>query len=449
MWRYKKLWKTLLIVHFAKDVPHPLNSAIIRLMGGYVVAIVLGWIVAQPIAKANLPPDLPATLLLTLVLLIGFIIGGFLLLVINTAQSGSQRGTAFQRVAKLAPLSKWCYWWIIITPSIVILGMIAVFGAMLIAKIAPQMGVSALQTDGVLLVGLLCGHGCTLLRSPSRLAHKGMLFMGVIILAGVLLDRLLTSYSPVAARVITTIVDVLLGVFLIGFVHAYRSGLRRANDEHNTQVRQLIPTILPMASWLTVKLWRNPRTRASFLLAITLSSISAFIIILRHKTFADPYQLLLLGALFATTFACDVRGAMRRHIPPELVLLKGAKGIVRSEIGTVIISGIMIGLPMFFALQSSTTNSLLFIVSFVSVQVFASLAGLFASTLFVPGAGDTGAQFFAAMVASATVFMLPKATHFSDISVAAQSLRWFVASFVAAMTIYIIELIRRHNYGRS
>lgn len=447
--RYKFLWRTLLIVHFAKDGSKPFVSACIRLVTGYTGAFVFGFLLAKPIRRIGLPQGLPPAFLLSIALVLGFIIGGFLLLAVSASQTATNKATVLQRIVKLIPLSKVQRWLVAIAPPLLVLGMVGVFGGVLIAFAASAMEINGFLSVLVWTVGLLCGNGCLLLHKPSTLVMKGLVFIGLVISESMLLDKLLTTQSQKAQQIILYGINGAILIFIKGFWDVYHHGIGSQSGERGTQEKQLIPDVLPNSAWFMVKLWRNRRTRAGLLLALTLSMSSAASMLIRHRTFTDPFQLLLLGAILAATFGCDVRGVMRRNTPPEIVLLNGTKGIVMAEVTSVLICGLAIGLPMFMALHASADNQLLFLLSFISIQIFASLAGLFASTIFVPGSGDTGSQFFAAVLSSGVILSIPKISHFSDISYRMQSVCWLMASGLVCGVIYTTELIRRNNYGRT
>lgn len=439
----------MIVVHFAKQSINPLHNAIFRLLVGFGGAVGLGLIVSGAVKHATLPLDLPLSMLMSMALAVGFIIGGFVILAISSSQSAAQKGTVFQRVVKVMPLSKFTRWILCILPSILVIFILGVFGSIVIYSASKVMMAQWLPISLAWMVGLFCGFGCIILSQPKSTVLKGLLFMTIVAVLLLIFDKILNAQTDTARTNLLRILNVIILFPLIGFFQAYQKGELISSYRQNATEVPLIPKVLPVGAWFLVKLWRNRRTRGSLLLASVLSTTTAVSIILRHKVFEEPYGLLLFGAILAATFACDVRGVMRRNIPPEMVLLNGTRGIVKAEIWAVTFCGILIGLPMLVALNSSVDNPILFIVFFVAIQNFASLAGLLASTIFVPGAGDTGSQFFAAVLASTAVITLPKIGHFSDVTYNSQSMYWIVASFIFGLAIYLTELYRRKNYGHA
>ncbi len=443
------LFRTMLIVNFAKQSSRPFQNAAARLIIAWVGAIGLGIILSSAIHHAVLPNDLPLRLIMCVALVVGYILGGFIILAISSSQNASIRGTTFQRIIKLLPLGNITRWILPLSAPLLVLAIIASFGVVVIHNASSVMNFNSIFVVLSWVVGLLCGYGCMILRFPRGIALKGLLFIGTIFTSLMLFDKVLSSDSEHMMNLILLAISGIIVWSLIGFVQSYKYGVSLPTNAIHGEEKPLIPNILPYGAWFLVKLWRNKRTRNSFYVVIVLSLSSAASIIFRNKTFQDPYGILLFGAILSAMFACDVRGVMRRNIPPEMVLLRGAKGIVRAEMVAVIICGVIIGLPIFMAVHSMASSPLAFGIFFLALQLFASLAGLFASTLFVPSAGDTGSQFFAAAVATSSILGLPKLGHFTDVNYDSQSYYWLIASVLLGVVIFMTEIIRRRHYGRA
>lgn len=439
----------MLIVNFSKQSSRPLRNAVSRLLIAWSGAIGLGLIASSAIRHVILPNDLPLKLIMSAALVIGYILGGFIILAIISSQNTNLKGTTFQRVVKFLPMGKFSRWAIVVSAPLLVLSIIASFGIIIIYTASDVMNFNMEFVILAWIAGLLCGYGCMILRFPKTIALKGLLFIITIFTSLLLFDKILSAATDQYINIILLVISGLVLWPLVGFIQSYKNGLPLASNTVNGEEKPLIPAVLPHGAWFLVKLWRNRRTRNSFYVVIILSLSSAASIIIRHKIFQDPYGILLFGAILSAMFACDVRGVMRRNIPPEMVLLRGARGIVKAEIIAVLSCGIVIGLPIFIAVHSMAGNPLMFGLFFITLQLFASLAGLFASTLFVPSAGDTGSQFFAATLATTAILGLPKLGHFADVNYDSQSLYWLTASVILGVVIFMIEIIRRRHYGRA
>ncbi len=443
------LFRSMLIVNFSKHTVRPFANAVSRLLVAFFIALSLGLITSSAIKHATLPNDLPPRLIMVIALALGYILGGFVMLAMGSSQTTQSRGTVFQRILKTLPLTRLTQWGIILAAPLLVLGVISTFGLSPIVTLSRIMNFNVYAGILSWSIGLLAGFGCLILHFPKTLALKGLLFAITVSIILVMFDKVLSIQNDHDLNLLLMTICGTILVQLVGFWQSYQHGIVLLQDKVNAEEKQLIPTVLPSNAWFLVKLWRNRRTRNSFYIVIVLSITSAISIVLRHKNFEDPYSILMFGAILSAMFACDVRGVMRRNIPPEMVLLKGTKGIVRAELVAVFWCSFIIGLPIFMAVHSMATNPLMFALFFLTVQLFSATAGLLASTLFVPGAGDTGAQFFSAALATITVLGLPKFGHFSDVSYDAQFSYWLMASIVLCVAVYVTELIRRRHYGRA
>lgn len=444
-----RLLSTMLAVHFAKDSSRPLRGAIYRICAAYAFALVFGMLLSRSVARAELPVDVPLRVTAPIIMGFGYIFSGLLMLTMQANQQGAQRTLAFLRTTRLLPIAKPVRYITQIAPSLLVLGVLYAFGVQIILALAKSMQHPGWLLALTLAAGLLAGYGLLLMAWPRTALQKGFLFVAVVSTALWLLDWTLTSNSESAVQAGSYSMLALFSMSLVGLVHQYNFGYELPISEQASQLKPLIPGMLPYAAWFALKLWRNGRSRTAFFLAISLSLLTAISIVIRRKTFSDPYPALLFGAVLASTFACDVRGVLRRHLPPEMPLLHGLRSVVVAQVWTVLCIGLVVGLPVFFAVHSDASNSGHFLLFYVCIQLFASLGGLLASAVFVPAAGETGSQFFAAIMATGLLLGFPKAAGITGASPVSQAPYWLAAAACFSLFIYGIELIRRRSYGRT
>ncbi|MCX6728071.1 MAG: hypothetical protein NTX11_04650 [Candidatus Saccharibacteria bacterium] len=442
------LYATIVSTRFGGGSENPLRSALTRITGFYVGAVCGGYVMAKTLHNAQLPTGIPSSVLFAIVLSIGFILGGFAMLATGIFQQAGSR-IVMQSMISLMPLRPRQRWFCTMLPIVVIWGILVVFGLSIVCTIAQKLGVSAVMLSLAWALGLLSGMVGLLARRPSSPFIKTVLFVGQVSVLLALFDHLLQSSGGQHFNQIIIVIYAIIALQCYGLIDSYFyhsvGTLHGSKPEH----RQIIPKFLPLSAWFLVKLWRNNRTRTSFGIAMLLSLSTAISMLVRGTTFSDPYGMLILGAILAAMFACDIRGTMRRAIPPEAVLLGGPKSLVLSESLGVLFCGLIIGLPMYFALHGSAVSQVLFLMFYLSVQTFSSIVGLFAGTVFVPSAHDTGAQFFSAMTACSTVMLFPRAAQFSHVSVSMQIALWSEAAVTAWALIFVFEIIRRKQYGRT
>lgn len=444
-----KLFHTMLIVHFSKNSNKPIVNVYQKIIVGLFSALFFGVLLSKGIANAQLPIGIPLNLLFTASLTVGFIIGGFIVLTLYSSESISNINNVFSRIVKMLPISKAMRFIIAVSPILIIYILVGLFIGNLIISASNVMLVPPYKLIIGFFLGLLSGYGFILMKQPTKKHRKAFVFIIIVILNSFLFDKLLTIESSNFRSVINIFIDVMLLIPLIGFYDLYKYGINSSvSNNFEIQIQQ-IPNKIPYYAWFLVKLWRNKRTRSSFLIALCLSTSGAISIIIRNKTFYEPYQLLLFGAILSSTFACDIRGVMSKNQPPEIVLLSGVKGIIKTEYLSAFICGILIGLPMLLALTRSSENVIHFYLFYFAVQLFSSIVGLLASTIFVPTSSDTGGQFLSALLAISLIFSFPKITNIAEINYPAQSIYWIIGSIIFGFVIYLIELIRRKNYGST
>ena len=443
-----QLFKTIIMVHFSSDTGSPLNSALQRMALGLGVSVLLALTLAKAISRAILPYGLPDSVIFSLSMSVGFIIGGFVMMAMHT-MNGDHRKNTYNTILSMLSISKTSRWIANEIPMFFVLCIVAIFGGILLHAAASVMLVSGFVAISGWIIGLYSGYGCLLIDVAGRKLPSVLIFVTIVGLVGLLFDKLLLSGSNGNRYNLLLVINLLVIAPLFGHLQLYLRGARNSLARNKFISRPLIPDRVPYVGWYLVKMFRNQRTRGSLLIALSLSLTAAASIIIRGKTFADPYQVLLFGGVLAATVACDVRGVMAKYCPPEIILLKGTSGLVRAELLAVGILGVCIGLPIGITVIGSSGEWLLFAAYLVAVQWFSSAAGLMASTLFVPGNNDTAGQFMSAVIAICAIFALPRLGQFSSTTTISQLVYWLGSSMLFVMVINLIENYRRRNYGRS
>lgn len=442
------LYSTVVSTRFGSGSDRPLRTATLRIVGAFACALFVSFIMSKSIQNTQLPTGIPSNVLFAIVLTVGFILGGFTMLASGSIQQAGSRNV-MQALLALMPLRSRQRWLCEILPVMIIWSILIVFGLATICVISQKIGVSRMLLNLAWTAGLFCGMAGQLAHRPSSLFIKTTIFIGQVALLLALFEHLLQPSGRQHLNLILSIMYITIGLHCYGVIELLFNLTVPYISDSNTEHMPLIPKYIPFYGWFLVKLWRNIRTRTSFGVALLLSLSTAVSILVRGTTFSDPYGMLILGAILASMFACDTRGTMKRNVPPEIVLLRGVRSLVKNEILGVLIYGIIIGLPMYFALHGNATNQILFLMFFVSVQAFSSIIGLLASTIFVPSTQDTGAQFISAVIASAAIVLFPRVAQFSRVSVSVQVALWSEAAAIAWILVYFYEIVRRKQYGRT
>ena len=452
--RYRLLWRAMLIVNFAKGSVHPMSSAIGRIMFGYVALIVLAILLIPAVSRIDIPKGLPWLMVSNVICISGFVLGGLISITMQTSSQNKSRQTTLGTVIHVFPLPRRVRWLVRIVPNLIILTMLGICGAILLSQISRDIGYgvlsySSLTLIGLLLLALFSGYGLTLLTYLRSILVKTIVYVLLVTLSVILFNKSLNIDSIQQSSIVWWVVDLICLAPMAGYWQNYRQSGKRLLISTQATTLALIPGYISAKSWFFVKIWRNLRTRNSLMLAVLLNSTIALVLIVRRITPSDPYGILFFGAMLASTFAGDVRGVIRRYLPPEMVLLRGLRGMVWSEIIVVLWCGVAIGLPVMLALVAHADNAIWFLLYYLVLQIFAVMAGLMASTLLVPASGETGVQFFTGILATVVLAGFPKLAKLSQINYINQCKYWLMAGILLGFGSYIIETIRRKSYGRS
>lgn len=446
----QQLFKTIIVVHFSvTGSSKPLQTVIQRLVIISGFGLFLAVSLSRVISRAILPYGFPTGLVFCLTLAVGFILGGFICLATNSVMGSRGRTSGLAGILSLLSISKVMRWVAHELPMLVVLSTVGIIGGILVYATVQTMLASTSVALAGWLLGLYSGFGCMLLRLFDKPKLSVGLFIGIVVFMGGLFDRLFVGLETQSLNATLAVIGLILLLPLLGHLQLFLFGGLSKTRQYNFIHKPLIPDRLPYSAWYLIKLVRNKRTRTSLFIALVLSTTGALSVILRSNGNTDPYQLLLFGSILAATFACDCRGIIRKYSPPEIVVLAGVGQLVKSELWSASLIGILIGLPMAIALVGGTANWAIFLFVFIAIQVFSALVGLMASTLLVPQHSDTGSQFIAAILAISTVVMAPRIGGLSNSSRLSQVLVWVGGAVGLGFGIYLIEIRRRRHYGRA
>ena len=445
----RKLIKTVLIVHFSKASRRPFLQATLRIIGSFCIAVVIANKLRLTMASVSLPPGIPLDIALVVTALLGFMMAGLLLLTLQISGVTNSRGGALTSNMRLWPIPANQRWALDILPPFVLLSIIGVFGSILLAPVASDMLLPSIWVVMSWVIGLASALGLTKLTIPRSTLLRSILFVSISFAGFRIVDLVLTGTNLWVEHYGILIVAILLFLPVTGLWQSYNKGYLLVAQKQRVDFKPFFDRYVPLSAWHFVKLFRNKRTRHSFILALGFNLVVALAILAKNTIPGDPSGILMIGGVLAATFACDVRGIVRRSKPPEIILLGTVKYFVKSEIMSVTLLGLIIGLPLLFVINHMIIVSPMLVLYFVSLQIFSSGCGLLSSTLLVPGDGEVGSQFFTAVLALSGIVAVLKFADIADVSDFSQSLRWLLSSIAAYIGLFIIEKFRRSYYGRT
>ncbi len=430
--------------NFAKNSAKPVSVALFRVTIACAIAATVSHILAKSLIGYQLPTDVPLRIMIVLVALIGFVICG--LLQLSRGQRATQVGTGARGVFWLLPLRRSERIIAEVLPGLITVSILFCLGSAIIGQIASAMQLSWLALQLSWCLGLSAGLGVSIY-FDRQIVRTILLFITIIIVSMRLLQMVYISQSEMITNYIPYVAQIVVLWPVYGYV---RMAKRKAYGVHIQESKQhpaVIPEKVPTSWWMLVKIWRNNRTRTSFFIIFSLSIILAGTMTLRKLTIENPYPYMLISATLVATFCCELRGLMRRVLPPEAVTLRGIRSVIFGEFGVGLTSALLIGLPLLLALQNSPQVTSFFVISYLVYQVFGACAGMIAGSIFVPQNDEMGSQFFAALASSAIVIGLPKFLSFryevGGISIP-QCLGLLLVLCIGSL---VIESLRRKRYG--
>jgi hypothetical protein len=436
----RPLWRLLLTANFGRASRYPLRSAVLRLALAAALSLAIGLSLASTAATAPLPSGLPISWLAGITAAAAFGVTGLVCLSLTAAVS--RGGDSQAKLIQLLPLTRSPRWALKVLPMLIIwlLGLILVTPAVVALGHAAHVFVLALVS--ALVAGSLSGVGAVMFPQPRSILLKSVALISSIILS----SWLLTYYAEHSAHPVAwplLALAALLTAPLYGFAGAYfHSG--RSLAPHGSRPLATMPDSLVPGSWFSLKLLRNSRSLVSLVFCFTVIFAAAAAVDVRHLAASGGPSWLILGAILATATAADIRGLVPRRRAPEIEALRGPGHFIIVEATSTLVLALIIGLPMFTVLLGAHVappHSLFF--DYLGLQVAAAMIGLLASTIFVPGHGDLGSQFFAAAGSTALLLVLPKLLHVHRLAPGWQAAVWVAVAAACFGVINLIENKRR------
>ncbi len=444
-------YKTLFLVNFAetfsKASQKPAQSLTVKVGLALAVAVMISRVTAKMVDKTELPVDIPLRVVCIIITGLAFIVSGLLLLVTHSSYDAYQN--SFARMTRLMPLPRAIRYLLQLAPGILVSILLVIVSFGVLRSVASGVRQSFVVLEACWICGVFSGLGLQFVAWLSSRMSKVTYFIAATTTVVVGLERIYSSDHLFVINYVPYLLIAVMILPVIGLVHQYVLGYQPRLSLVNQNHAKLLPEFLPFKAWIFVKLWRNTAIRNSFLATVLLSGLMAVTIVLRHKLITDTYPILLFCALLASTFSTEIRGVVRRYMPPESVLLSGAKSLIGGQLSAVYVASVVIGLPLFFSVNGQATDSNQLAITFLSMLAYAVAAGQFVGAVLMPSSGEVGTQFFASLLAGSLVTFFPKYTHIADMSFGISTLTWLTGAVMWSVLVYVTEIVRRRNYGRA
>jgi hypothetical protein len=442
----KQLWRTMLVVNFGQGASRPLQAALLRICAASAAATILGVATRRTLEKTHLPLDVPADFMGALTVLATYGLIGLLLLSLGSTRLQAGQST-FTRLLATLPLSRTTRWLLPLAPSAIVCLLSLIIWAPVTYTITKNMKLPAAPSLIWMSLGAASAIGFTVLTKPKSVLLKVGLFACSMVTGILLIQRSAQTADHRLYRFLLACIYAIAIVPLVGFLQSYFSPPTPSTPR--TRDRQLLklPSRHLLTWWFLLKLLRNRRSVIPIMFSFSIASALAYGLAAKHLTAVGGVNWLLIGAVLTTAIACDIRGLSPRHKAPEVEALSGPRFFVRGQTRSALLVAFIPPLPILVALLGAHTSPAAHLIEyFICLQLAALLIGLLASSMFVPRAGETGAQFFSVMLSTTILGITPKLLHFQNLNLLRQSLIWLSLAICSYMLIHIIEHTRRLHY---
>ncbi len=442
----RQIFNIILVGAFGRGALQPLTAAYRRLLLAVAASTVVAGVLSASLWKAQFLQGLSELWLMTLFAVIAFALTSLLLLAIGSVDDSNHQEP--YRPLKVLPLRRPVLWAVQVLPQALVWMMLLLFMLPITVALSHASGLSQERAIVSVLFGSLAGLGYVLFISTLPVAGRVLIFTGFAAVALWALEKSLGGDGMKASL----LYGVLTGLLICygGFWRSYLQTGRVCAVKNEGAPLLLWSAKSIGRTWLFAKVFRNPRTANSLVFCLTVAALFALAIHLRRLGGAGQNGWLLFTAVLSGAFACDIRGLARRYKPPEIVALKGVLWFVLHEFMSVQLAGIIIGLPIVLVIGLSPAGfGAQLLLNFIAMQLFANAAGLLSSTFFAPQSGDTGAQFFSAVLATTMIIAFPRLTHLGSVNVIQQAVLWTAGAIGTLVLSVFIEQVRRNNYGRA
>jgi hypothetical protein len=409
------IWVTL-ITSFASGTRRPHEAVVVRLGIATAITLLLGIAAANSLRQAGLPSDLPGPWLRAVVLLAGFALTGIVFMAIGGPRA--QR-SVWERLVTTWPVSALVRSSLRLLPAGLALSLVWLFALPVLASLNLP-GANLAFVLGAAIAAWLVTRG-----HPA--AITSLIFLAVVVGS---IQLLVHRHEQLVVWLVTA------------------AGLMAALSPQRWPAGPTLHLALPARPlnqwWFVLKLLRNRRTLTALSFGCILTTVSAGFIEWRHLTALGGAGWFMLSAIMSATIACDLRGLSARHKAPEVEALGGLAYFVRSQLRAALPVAIMPALPIAIitSLHSPGSQTVAYA---VSLQLAATLLGLVAGTLLVPGDKDMGSQLFAAVLSTSAIIGVPKLLTYA--SLAQLTITWSGIAASAIILIYLIEINRRRSYA--
>ncbi|HEX6258965.1 MAG TPA: hypothetical protein VFZ48_05795 [Candidatus Saccharimonadales bacterium] len=427
-----------LIASFGQNSLSPARAATIRLGGLLLIACGLGWL-GRAVAA-----ELPAQLLPgPIACFWASIFIAQILCIINLLLSAGvlRAQTKLIELLHILPMPTWKRWGLYMIPAAttVFLTLLSLSPSLLhislIVSLPTPLTFLALLLGGISALGLFFAV-------PRRFFIAYSILLPALASAEYITLRTIIRAPDPLGTALLPMVQFTLVVSLLGLLFIYSRQYFYEIHAPTTDKLRTVTAFLPRQLWFLIKLLRAPTTRLS--LAISSGVCFAVTVICAYQQISDVDLALFLLAMFSAAFASDIRALSRALNPAEITALRGTLRFLVTQFLHTAIASCVIATPLIYyaTMADLTVTSILGQLSYLLLGV---TAGLFVSTLIMPGKRDVLGQFSATALCVLLLYFLPKHTF---LQLGPETLLVVPLGYTALLfyATYLLEK-RRNNYN--
>ncbi len=440
-WEISMLLRTVIISTFGANSSSPAQSAVYKLGLSCISAVVLGFCAREFIRTMGISSDLPPSLVMALMTIFGFLITGLVLFSFGASGIVELRNNDALKVLTLLPVTRPMRY---VLHNISAL-LLALFGYVFLLPAAIYIaGITSVSGWRIMLTLALGCLSCFALVTATYTRYFFLKFVsfGLVVYGmGRIVNHVFTTQSNIAMLNyvyllcgVCLLVAVLSAVFLQQYV--YRARLPAA------WLRW--PRFFIVHFWFAIKFLRNKKSQTSFMFSFIVLCLTAWFVRKNSATIAVEDCLRLIAFMTMAVF-CDARITFRKYKSLE-AHLGGVESLVRVQLQSLRLLGVLLGLPLLFVVLATLRDPLLMILTYIALQSLAVAIGVLSGGLFASTPDNTGGQLLSVIIGGCLLYVCLLAMG-RNFALPEQALGFVLLAVTFEAAVWLVELKRQRSYG--
>ncbi len=435
------LLRTVIISTFGANSSSPAQSAVYKLGFSCISAGVLGFCAREFIRTMGISGDLPPSLVMALMTIFGFLITGLVLFSFGASGIVELRNNDALKVLALLPISRSKRYMLHNISAL----LLAIVGYIFLVPSALYIaGITSVSSWHIMLT---LAYGCLscLALVTASFTHNFLLkfasFCLMVYGMGRIVNRVFTAQSNLALLnydYVLCAVCIVIAVLSAVFLQRY-------------QYRARLPAVwlhwsrrFVVHFWFALKFLRNKKAQTSFVFSLIVLCIGALFVRRNPATIAVEDWLRLIAFMTMAVF-CDARITFRKYKSLE-AHLGGVGSLVRVQLQSLRLLGVLLGLPLLFVVLATLRDPLGMIFTYIALQSLAVAIGVLSGSLFASTPDNTGGQLLSVIAGGCLLYvcLLVMGKYFA---LPGQALGFVLLALLFEGAVQLVELKRQRSYG--